>query len=217
MTEKITKTAVLARPGWSGTLVTQLLGEPDERKKVRGSTVPLALYELARVQLAEASQQFTDAQSGLAKRKAASQKAIATKITRLFAAIEAMPITVTTLTATQVVANAIRDYNSEQRDRAMRRGDYDWAGASLDSDPLFLERITVNYIRHKLSQYDRVLETTAGKTGVHTARVAINKRVYAVIAATYPQFADECARQLARKFGDPDLADAADRPELVVW
>ena len=72
--EKITKTAVLARPGWSGTLVTQLLGGPDDRKKVSGSTRPLALYELERVQLAEASQEFSDAQSGLAKRKAASQK-----------------------------------------------------------------------------------------------------------------------------------------------
>ena len=211
MTKKmITKTKLLARSGWSGTLVTRLLGEPDERKKVKKSSITTERYELERIQLAEVSQEFTVAQSGLAKRKKAS------KIERLLDAIEAMTITVTTLTATQVVANAIRDYNSKQRDRAIRRGDYDWADASLDSDPLFLERITVNYIRHELSQYDRVLQTTAGKTGADRARVAINKRVYAVIAATYPQFADECARQLARKFGDPDLADEADRPKLVV-
>ena len=211
MTKKmITKKVLLARSGWSGTLVTRLLGDADQLKKIKKSSITIECYELERIQLAEASQEFTVAQSGLAKRKEAS------KIEQLLDAIEAMPITVTTLTTTQVVANAIRYYNSRQENRVLDRDDYTPKYANPDSDSLFLERITVNYIRHELSQYDRVLETTAGKTGADRARVAINKRVYALIAATYPQFADECARQLARKFGDPDLADEADRPKLVV-
>ena len=194
MTKKmITKTVLLARSGWSGTLVTRLLGDADQLKKIKKSSITIESYELERIQLAEASQEFRVAQSGLAKRKEAS------KIERLLDAIEAMPITVTTLTTTQVVANAIRYYNSRQENRVLDRDDYTPKYANPDSDSLFLERITVNYIRHELSQYDRVLETTAGKTGADRARVAINKRVYALIAATYPQFADECDRQLAAR------------------
>ena len=177
MTKKmITKTVLLARSGWSGTLVTRLLGDADQLKKIKKSSITIKYYELERIQLAEASQEFRVAQSGLAKRKEAS------KIERLLDAIEAMPITVTTLTTTQVVANAIRYYNSRQENRVLDRDDYTPKYANPDSDSLFLERITVNYIRHELSQYDRVLETTAGKTGADRARVAINKRVYALIA-----------------------------------
>ncbi|NBT26652.1 MAG: hypothetical protein EBT09_08900 [Actinobacteria bacterium] len=175
MTKKmITKTVLLARSGWSGTLVTRLLGDADQLKKIKKSSITIESYELERIQLAEASQEFRVAQSGLAKRKEAS------KIERLLDAIEAMPITVTTLTTTQVVANAIRYYNSRQENRVLDRDDYTPKYANPDSDSLFLERITVNYIRHELSQYDRV-------------------RVYALIAATYPQFADECDRQLAAR------------------
>ena len=66
---------------------------------------------------------------------------------------------------------------------------------------MFLERITVNYVRHRLTSYDRNLERVAGQIGVALAITAIRKRIYAAIAETYPHLAPECERQLARRLG----------------
>ena len=54
----LTKYAFLERAGWTATLVGRLLGEPDQRKKVFGRTMPLALYAVARIEQAEAGADF---------------------------------------------------------------------------------------------------------------------------------------------------------------
>ena len=69
----------------------------------------------------------------------------------------------------------------------------------VDRDPVFLDRITVNYIRHELTQYDGALVEVAGQTGIQQAVDAIRARVYEAIADAYPMLADECTRQLERK------------------
>ena len=87
---------------------------------------------------------------------------------------------------TDVTARAVQDYNENSREFR----------ASLDSDPAFLERITVNYIRHSLTDYDRSLAELAGKTGIVSGVAAIREKVYGAIAAAYPDLSDECDRQM---------------------
>jgi len=94
------------------------------------------------------------------------------------------------------------DYQAEREMRAWERGQewYDIGEpASERSDPAFLKRITVNYIRHHLTTYDRHLESVAGKVGVREAVAVIRDRVYGAVADTYPQYRAECNRQLARR------------------
>jgi hypothetical protein len=76
--------------------------------------------------------------------------------------------------------------------------------ASRNSDPAFLACIQVNYIRHRLTTYDRDLELAAGRPGAERARDAIREKVYDAIAEAYPDLADECYRQLSRRRGNSD-------------
>jgi hypothetical protein len=62
---------------------------------------------------------------------------------------------------------------------------------------LVLERITVNYIRHNLTEYETHLKKVAGQAG----RV-VRRRVYDEIAAQYPEYAEECKRQMRDRSGE---------------
>ena len=118
----ITKTALSQRPGWSPTLITRLLGEPDQRKKVAGMSNPLALYELGRVEQAEASPEFQAAQAALERRKQAAAQATATKTERLLAAVAAMPVSVQRMSLAAVRARAIARYNQREWSEGARGG-----------------------------------------------------------------------------------------------
>jgi hypothetical protein len=186
---KITKTAVVKRPGWTATLVTRLLGGPDERLVVRGYSYPLALYVTERVEQAEASPEFSAEQEGQAKRKAASVKAVATKVERLLASINEMDVKVVCKPMAQLREDAIRNYNrAHPHDPPYGTNPYGYS----------IEHVMVNYIRHTLTDYDYELEKTAGKTGKQIGYNAISKVIFAAIAEAYPDLAEECARQLAR-------------------
>ena len=187
----LTKSALLERAGWTATLVSRLLGEPDQRKKAFGRSMPLSLYELARIEQVEAGSEFAMAQASVAKRKAAAAKAVATKTAKLMAAIKAMPVTVERLGLSDVRRQAIDSYNMRSRSDLF---------ASQADDPAFLQRITVNFIRHDLTEYDVALWEVAGKTGIARAVAEIRHRVYSAIAQVYPALSDECKRQIeARK------------------
>ena len=185
---KITKTAVVKRPGWTATLVTRLLGRPDERLTVRGYSYPLALYLTERVEQAEASPEFSAEQAGQAKRKAASVKAVATKVEKLLASINGMPVTVERKPMALVREEAIRNYNrANPHDPPYGTTAYGYS----------IEHVMVDYVRHSLTDYDYELEKTVGKTGKQIGYNAISKVIFAAIAEAYPDLAEECARQLA--------------------
>ena len=192
----ITKTAVVARAGWSSALISKLLGAPDQRKKVFGRSIPLALYSVERVEKAEASEEFRAAQDSLARRRIAAKKAVATKTDNLLALVAAMPITVEKLSLARVRKDAIDSYNHRSNGLSF---------ASNGDDAAFLRRIMVNYIRHELTQYDNSLWEAAGKTGAHHAVQAIRQRVYQAIAEAYPALAAECDEQFKTRTLAPDL------------
>ena len=79
-----------------------------------------------------------------------------------------------------------------------------------------MQRITVNYIRHRLTRYDTHLDWVAGRIGVRQAERAIRRRIYAEIVAVYPEFEGACMAQLARRETLDDRWDAmaeARRPQ----
>jgi hypothetical protein len=67
---------------------------------------------------------------------------------------------------------------------------------------MFLERITVNYLRHVLSSYEGEIERVYGKVGMRQANKEISRKIYAAISEAYPWLKDECGRQLERKLGE---------------
>lgn len=190
--DTITKQSVLQRPGWSAAILKKLLGEPDERKERGSRYAPLCLYAVERVVAAEASPDFAAAQ---AKREAASARSRAVaerKRNELLDRIDAMPIIVRVVKNPE--ARAIESYNQRQIDI----GRYENANASKNSDPAFLRRITVNYIRHELTEYDANLDSTFGQIGTDAANARIRNRVLLAIAEAYPALREEALNQMWR-------------------
>ena len=91
-----------------------------------------------------------------------------------------------------VMSASLRDWEQRQ----VERGRHDYNAA--DAPDGVRERWAVNFVRHRLTEYDRLLEEQAGKVGVNAAVVLIRRRILAAIAAAYPDLADEVSRQIAR-------------------
>lgn len=190
--------AGLRERGWTDALVRRFLGEPDKlaRNPHYRKAAPMRLYLLARVVSAEGADEFKAALDGAAKRSQSARSVADKKRSALVAEAEAMPIRVEAMPLETLRRRAINNYN----DRGPRRDDdYSWMPARHDSDALFLERISVNFARHCLTEYDEALEAQFAKVGVNAAVATIRRRVYELIAATWPELSAECTRQLVRR------------------
>jgi hypothetical protein len=189
--------AGLKARGWTDALIRTHLGAPDrlaDNPHYR-KAAPMRLYQVSRVETVEASAAFQEAVTTSAPRKAAARQAVQTKRARLLEALEALVIVVPLLPQDRLTARACAHYNTLQEER----DNWDYEPATPQSDPAFLARITVNYLRHALTSYEDELEKTFGKVGVREAYATINAKVYTAIAAAYPALAEACARQQARK------------------
>jgi hypothetical protein len=194
VTEKFVTFSTLKGRGWNEALAASLLGEPDRRvpNPHYRSGPPMKLYALSRVETAEASEAFRQAQAGRSGRVASARRAVQTKRERMLAWAQALQVSVPVIAWDRLVERSIKHYNHFHFESEKF--------ASLGtSSPEFLERLTVNYLRHECSRYDELLEQAFGQVGTGDARRIIRQKVYGVIAATYPHLADECERQTQRR------------------
>lgn len=63
-------------------------------------------------------------------------------------------------------------------------------------DDLTLERWVVNYIRHNLVEYDETVNSLKGKVEKDHAYFVFKKGILGKIAEVYPDYAEECKRQM---------------------
>lgn len=103
--------------------------------------------------------------------------------------VAAIPVVVSGGDPLTLRTRAIDAYNARSRE----------GHASVDSEPHFLDRIVVNYLRHECSDYDALLAWLGGRVGVREAEHAVRGRVYDEIARAHPVLAAECARQEERR------------------
>src|SRR5659263_108213 len=89
----------------------------------------------------------------------------------------------------KVVKDAINSYNAFNENKASERKKFHYIPATIDSDSAFLKRITTNYLRHKLSNYEDKLVRIFGKTGKTKAYIVINRKIAGKIAEVYPELA----------------------------
>jgi hypothetical protein len=193
-------TSSLKERGWTDSLVKRFLPTPDKTSPnpYYRSGYPVRLYIVSRVEAVEASEAFLATKDSTTKRRSAGLKAAETKRAKLLEQVEAMEVQVSKQSDEAILKHAIRSYNEFKADIAIERGHSDWQCASLNSDPAFLKRIQVNFIRHRLTNYDGELEAVAGKTGIHEAVDIIRGKIFDAIAIAYPHFANECNRQRFR-------------------
>jgi hypothetical protein len=107
------------------------------------------------------------------KRKAnpvLSEMAIATKLAKMQELVNSIEIDLDdTIPLHKLRIAAIASYNSHNLDRGKH--------ASKNPDPSFLDRITVNYIRHEMTHYDGNLYSIRGMTGKSLGHDILKERV----------------------------------------
>jgi hypothetical protein len=186
--------------GWTQLMVEKFLGAPDQLAKNPRyrSAAPMRLYSLARVEEAEMAEgviaALAKAREKAAVRSAAARTGAATKTKNLLAMVEGLEVSMPVLPCIEIMQRAIDAYN----DWAFE-SNFDFIPATPQSDRLFLERIQVNFIRHRLTVYDRALEMLVGRAGKEAAIRALRKKIYGAIAKNYPYLEAECLRQAAHR------------------
>ncbi len=146
---------MLKRRGWTGGQIRAFLGEPDSHSQnpMYRSGAPVCNYDDARVLAAEASPEFAESQSKLASRRHSAAQAVETKRRQIQDYLDNLEITVPKIDEDTLLRLACENYCSDE------------FVATPNSDRDFLDRITVNYLRHRLTCYEEALDDITGKVG----------------------------------------------------
>jgi hypothetical protein len=176
-------------------MIDSLLGAPDQTKANPRSrrAAPLRLYAIDRVVAAEAAPFFRDRQRAAARRRETAIVSAATRIAVILELVEAMPIRIA-----DTPFSLLSQLASENREKWAKQGRAERQSFG-ESAAAFERRVVVNYVRHRLTSYDRALEQTARRVGATAARERIRQRVYEAIATAYPPLAGECRRQMRHR------------------
>jgi hypothetical protein len=199
VTDKCIIKANLKLRGWTDSLIKRFLPKADKlaTNPHYKSGPPMRLYYVARVEAIEASPEFIAQKEQLSPRREAAARAVATKRAKMDAYLEEIEITVPELGRDSLIDQACKHYNAKNWDRDNC--------ASSSSDPEFLDRICVNYLRHVLTEYEARLNEISGQVGAAEAYCDIKEEALWAIADAYPFLAAECRRQTSalsqRNFG----------------
>lgn len=188
--------------GWSDRLIKDLLGEPDEYAVNRfyKSGPPMRLFLLSRVETAEHSEAYLKSRKAGEKRREAAKKAVETKRKKTRDYLDTVVIKVPQVEKDELLRQACDHWMQLQYDREDFFAECD----PKTSSPEFLHRITVNYLRHQLTRYERHLVDIYGLVGARDAYLEIKTKVLSEIAETYYWLAAECQRQIDVLLAPPE-------------
>lgn len=191
----ITKSTLKER-GWTERAIEQFYPVCDRLapNPMFKKAAPMRLYDLSRVEETERSGPFQAFLQASTHRKKAAAKAVSTKKQRLLEELASWEIVIESRPLAQVRSEAIENYNSFNMYRFASKG----------NDRRFLDRITVNYLRHGLSNYEERLDRLFGRTGKIEAYLILRRKIMDAIASRYPELAEECERQVRQKEVDLD-------------
>lgn len=190
-------TRVLSERGWTDSLIKQFLGEPDGRRAHgRYHSTMIRLYDLRRVEAAEQTAAFADARAKAERRRAAGKKGAETRHKieaerpeRLMDEARSISTEVKLVPPDVVRLKAVQHYEVHVGREPV----------TPDAAQSFLDRITVNYIRHVLTDYDDHLTHLELWGGDWRHAACIRERIFEAIAEAYPRLAEECHRQMAER------------------
>ena len=164
--------------GWTLTAIARFLPTWDDTRhnpKYR-SAAPMRLYSFTRVESIEASAEWQTWKAQSVACRARGTKAWTTRRSKLLAVVEGWKPKVEHVE--NVVEQAITYYNERNIDK-------DWKRAAIGDNSEFLHRITRNYIRHTLTNYDDLLNLLPRECR-DDAYAAVRDNVEDAIDEVYP-------------------------------
>ena len=173
--------------GWTEGNIKSFLGEPDRLadNPHYKSAPKMKLFKLARVEKVEESSSFKEWQSKNATRRAnirlKSLEVMEKRRMQLLNFVDALEIEIPIIEKDELYRQAVESYN----DLWSSRGDYEKV-ASIKSPRGFLDRITVNFLRHECSEYESQIDAMFGKVGNELAYIRLKIRILKAIAVCYP-------------------------------
>ena len=190
----ITKTDLISIRKWSDRLIKKYMPVPDEIRNNPhyGRASEMKLYKISRVESIEKNEQFLIDFEKTTLRRKSSLKMVETKKDNLLIQISEFPISVEIIPRYELVPLVIDDYNN--------RNYYKDYLTLRDLDQSTLERLTVNYIRHQLTEYEYHLYTIGDQVGKKEGARLLKEITNNCIGESYPDLTRECALQLRRRF-----------------
>jgi hypothetical protein len=186
-------------------MIRQFLNKSDARTQNpaagRGKA-GIRWYLRPRVEAAEQTPEFAAACRKADSRSLSARNAAERRAGALLEKVERIPITVPFRKLDDMRKEAREAHNERKCER-----DVDWDGrgntqrrANKRRRASFIDRITVNYIRHELTNYDAMFAALKGQIGRDDAIDLVRDRVLDLIAEAYPDLATECRRQSKRGY-----------------
>lgn len=193
--DRLTGARLKADRDWTDAAIRRFLPEPDATapNPHYRTGPPMRLYDLARIETVEASEEWQSWHAGAEQRRAAARERADIKRDELHDEVAQWDPEIPDLDDEDLYRRAV----------AHRNGGLDWysgggwqmAATVETADPAALKRWAVNYLRHCGSDYDALLNSLARRVGRRQAAQQVRERAYDAIAEQYPFLAAECWRQ----------------------
>ena len=195
--ELITQTGIKKR-GWSKKMIDALLPEPIlKTNPVFRSAHMMKLWKISDIEEIEKSDSYKSMKEKYDKRKSSAIKAVESKrvSTEDFINEKISEISVVKISTKKIFKYMLK----AKRDWNLINGNFD-CDLPEEAPNDVQVRWAVNYIRHHLTTYDKTLYNLSGKVGREEVYQKYRKAVLESIKEVYPEFKDECDRQINRAY-----------------
>ncbi len=234
MNNYLNKTQIKERGFWTDAAIRNFLGYADKEapNPKYKKAASMKFYLEARVKQVEGLEEFQNFIQKSKVRKEGAEKALRTKIKNMQSYGSDFEIIIPHFESMEeLYIRAIEHYNTYMKSRVedknlrieewnsrnsrndpfwVNEEEYEFAPINLDSEKNRLDRATVNYLRHRLTSYEKHLlnhnRNNKGKFAKDKAYKAIKDRINNAIADKYPELGDavrkindETERQLQQK------------------
>ncbi|NEC87038.1 hypothetical protein [Streptomyces sp. SID12501] len=194
--------AGLRARGWTGGMVHRLLGTPDRlsvNPRLRAAP-QVRLYRVERVTAAERTDEYRKVAESSARRSEAVRNAVQRRRLEILERIRTEPIEVPRLDPGKL---ALRAVEHRARQEATAGGPTEPADGDSAQETGQVGRATlapwkVDYLRHRMSHYDQLLDGLPGgerDSGRAEAAELLRRRICAAIGDAYPPLEQGCERQ----------------------
>lgn len=174
--------------GWTELLIRRFLKAPDlivDNPHYKSAS-PMRLYLIEKIEAIEATPEFKIMMESANGRKKKANQAVDTKRNKILAYVSNLKIDVPEMPEDELRKKAVKSYNDFKEQRAMERDDFEFEPATVDADDAFLNRISLNYLRHRCTRYEKELNQIFGKVGVDDAYVILKEKINNSILEKYP-------------------------------